>query len=80
MNHYFPVAGKYDLSLRLHRNYVNYIRGMGSRHEIEVRLDGSLIETFQIGGEEPDVLQAPASYGGNQFGDRVGRIHVIRRF
>ncbi|MCH2324551.1 MAG: DUF1587 domain-containing protein, partial [Pseudomonadales bacterium] len=69
MNHYFAVAGQYDLALRLHRNYVNYIRGMGSNHEIQVRFDGRLIETFQIGGEEPDVLQAPASYGGNQFVD-----------
>ena len=77
MNHYFPVAGKYDLSLRLHRNYVNYIRGMGSRHEIEVRFDGSLIKTFQIGGEEPDVLQAPASYGGNQFGDREWEEYML---
>ena len=77
MKHYFPVAGKYDLSLRLHRNYVNYIRGMGSRHEIEVRFDGSLIKTFQIGGEEPDVLQAPASYGGNQFGDREWEEYML---
>ena len=77
MNHYFPVSGKYDLSLRLHRNYVNYIRGMGSRHEIEVRFDGSLIKTFQIGGEEPDVLQAPASYGGNQFGDREWEEYML---
>ncbi len=67
--HYFPVAGEYDLSIRLHRNYVNYIRGMGSRHELEVRLDGVLVRTFHVGGEEPDVLQAPAGYGGNQFGD-----------
>ena len=77
MNHYFPVAGKYDLALRLHRNYVNYIRGMGSRHEIQVRIDGELIQTFQIGGEEPDVLQAPASYGGNQFGDREWEEYML---
>ena len=77
MKHYFPVAGKYDLSLRLHRNYVNYIRGMGSRHEIEVRFDGRLIETFRVGGEEPDVLQAPASYGGNQFGDREWEEYML---
>ncbi|NKB33010.1 MAG: DUF1592 domain-containing protein [Pseudomonadales bacterium] len=77
MNHYFPVAGKYDLSLRLHRNYVNYIRGMGSSHEIQVRFDGRLIETFEIGGEEPDVLQAPASYGGNQFGDREWEEYML---
>ena len=77
MQHYFPVAGKYDLSLRLHRNYVNYIRGMGSRHEIEVRFDTKLIATFQVGGEEPDVLQAPASYGGNQFGDREWEDYML---
>lgn len=77
MNHYFPVAGQYDLSLRLHRNYVNYIRGMGSQHEIEVRLDGKLIQSFAIGGQEPDVLQAPASYGGNQFGDREWEEYML---
>ena len=77
MRHYFPVAGKYDLSLRLHRNYVNYIRGMGSRHEIEIRFDTKLIATFKVGGEEPDVLQAPASYGGNQFGDREWEDYML---
>ena len=77
MKHYFPVAGDYDLSLRLHRNYVNYIRGMGSRHEIEVRFDGKLIESFEIGGQEPAVLQAPASYGGNQFGDREWEEYML---
>ena len=67
--HYFPVDGEYDLAVTLHRNYVNYVRGMGSRHELEVRLDGELVRSFTFGGEEPDVTQAPASYGGNQFGD-----------
>ena len=67
--HYFPVDGEYDVQIRLHRNYVNYVRGMGSRHELEVRLDGVLVGTFGFGGDEPDGVQAPASYGGNQFGD-----------
>jgi hypothetical protein len=67
--HYFPVTGEYDLELRLHRNYVDYVRGMGSRHELEVRIDGVRAKTFSFGGEQPDVLQAPASYAGNQFGD-----------
>ncbi len=67
--HHFPADGDYDLAITLHRNYVNYVRGLGSRHELEVRLDGKLVQTFSFGGEEPDVLQAPASYAGNQFGD-----------
>ena len=69
VRHYFPVDGEYDLRIRLHRNYVNYVRGMGSRHDLQVRLDGVLVRTFTFGGQEPDVVQAPASYGGNQFGD-----------
>ena len=69
IRHYFPVDGEYDLEIRLHRNYVDYVRGMGSRHELQVRLDGTLVRTFTFGGREPDVVQAPASYGGNQFGD-----------
>ena len=69
VRHHFPADGDYDLAITLHRNYVNYVRGLGSSHELEVRLDGKLVQTFSFGGEEPDVLQAPASYAGNQFGD-----------
>ena len=77
VRHYFPVDGQYDLEIGLHRNYVNYVRGMGSRHELEVRLDGVLVRTFTLGGEEPDVLQAPASYAGNQFGDPAWEEYML---
>ena len=77
MRHYFPVDGDYDLEIQLHRNYVNYVRGMGSRHEMEVRLDGALVRTFTFGGEEPEVLQAPASYAGNQFGDPAWEEYML---
>ena len=77
VRHYFPVDGEYDLAIRLHRNYVNYVRGMGSRHELEVRLDGVLVQTFTVGGGEPDVVQAPASYGGNQFGDPAWEQYML---
>ena len=77
IRHYFVVDGEYDLAIRLHRNYVNYVRGMGSSHELEVRLDGVLVRTFTFGGEEPDVVQAPASYGGNQFGDPAWEEYML---
>ena len=77
IRHYFPVDGEYDVSIRLHRNYVNYVRGMGSRHELEVRLDGVLVRTFVFGGEEPEGVQAPASYGGNQFGDPAWEEYML---
>ena len=47
---------------------MNYIRGLGTRQELEVRLDGVLLKRFAIGGEEPG-RPAPASYAGNIFGD-----------
>ena len=77
IRHYFPVDGKYDLEIRLHRNYVDYVRGMGSRHELQVRLDSVLVRTFTFGGEEPEGVQAPASYGGNQFGDREWEEYML---
>ena len=77
VRHHFPVDGEYDVTIRLHRNYVNYVRGMGSSHQLEVRLDGVLVQTFTFGGEEPDVLQAPASYGGNQFGDPAWEEYML---
>ena len=77
IQHYFPVDGEYDLEVVLHRNYVNYVRGLGSRHELEVRLDEALVGTFSVGGEEPEGLQAPASYAGNQFGDPVWEEYML---
>ncbi|MBH00334.1 MAG: hypothetical protein CMN58_08365 [Solibacterales bacterium] len=75
--HFFPVAGEYDLEIRMHRNYVNYVRGLGTRHELEIRVDGILIKTFSIGGEEPEGVQAPASYAGNQFGDPAWEKYML---
>ena len=77
VRHHFPVDGEYDVEIRLHRNYVNYVRGMGSRHELEVRLDGVLVRSFTFGGEEPEGVQAPASYGGNQFGDPAWEEYML---
>ena len=77
VDHYFPVDGAYDVEIRLHRNYVNYVRGMGSRHDLQVRLDGRLVRSFTIGGEEPEGGQAPASYAGNQFGDPAWEEYML---
>ena len=68
INHYFPIDGEYQIRIRLHRNYVNYIRGLGAPQELDVRLDGALLKRFEIGGKAPG-RPAPASYAGNIFGD-----------
>ena len=69
IRHHFPVDGEYDLRIRLHRNYVDYVRGLGTRQELDVRVDGVLVERFVLGGDQPLVKRPPASYAGNIFGD-----------
>ena len=50
---------------------------MGSSHQLEVRIDGVLVRAFTFGGEEPDVVGAPASYGGNQFGEPAWEEYML---
>ena len=69
IRHHFPVDGEYDLKIRLHRNYVDYVRGLGTRHELDVRIDGVLVKRFAVGGDQPPGKRPPASYAGNIFGD-----------
>ena len=68
IRHHFPVAGEYGIKIRLTRNYVNYVRGLGTPHQLEVHLDGVRLEQFTVGGEVKG-RPAPASYAGNIFGD-----------
>ena len=66
IRHRFPVDGEYTIRLRLQRTYTDYIRGLGTPQHLDVRIDGSLIERFTVGGEAPPhATAAPASFAGN---------------
>jgi len=67
IHHLFPVDGEYELKIHLQTNYVGFIRGLLSSHQLEIRLDGQRLNTFQMGGHAPG-KEAPASYEGNIFG------------
>ena len=49
LRHTFPVDGEYVAKTYLWRTYDGRIRGLGSPHQLEVRLDGRLIEALTIG-------------------------------
>ena len=66
--HTFPVDGEYRIKVRLQTNYVLYIRGLESAHDLEIRLDGKRVGQFTIGGDAPG-KPAPLSFGGNISGD-----------
>jgi len=51
VRHHFPADGEYVFKVRLQRNSREYIRGLQSAHDLDVRLDGRRIQRFTIGGE-----------------------------
>ena len=70
--HYFPVDGEYSVKIKLQRNYVDYIRGLGEPQDVEVRLDGSLVKRFTVGGRGLGgfgLFPGPPSHGGDINGD-----------
>ena len=63
VTHHFPVDGEYLLRIRLRTNWQDYIMGMGWPQQLEVRLDGALLQRFTIGGEAPGD-PSPMSFSG----------------
>ena len=51
VRHYFPLDGEYLFKVGLRRNFYNYIRGLGNTpHQLDLRLDKALVNSFQVGG------------------------------
>ena len=53
IRHYFPVDGEYLVKIRLRTNWQDMIQGMGSAHQLDVRIDGVLAKRFTVGGNAP---------------------------
>ncbi|MBI2187190.1 MAG: DUF1592 domain-containing protein [Acidobacteria bacterium] len=53
VRHYFPVDGDYLIKVRLRTNYQDFIQGMGSPHQLDIRIDGQLVKRLTVGGEAP---------------------------
>lgn len=60
----FPVDGEYLLRIRLQRQYQDYLKGMGWPQQVEIRLDGKLLDRFSVGGQAKG-RPAAASYAGD---------------
>jgi hypothetical protein len=69
----FPVDGEYLIKIRLRRQYQDYLMGMGWPQQVDLRLEGALVERFTVGGGVTDSRPAAASYAGSgepgSFGD-----------
>ena len=62
--YHFPVDGNYQVTVRLRRQYQDYLMGMGWAQQLDIRVDGELMERFTVGGSVPGV-PAAASYAGD---------------
>ena len=52
VRHYFPLDGEYLFNIGLRRNFYNYIQGLGNvPHQLDVRVDKTLVKTFMVGGD-----------------------------
>ena len=54
IRHAFPLDGEYTFRIRMQREQQGYaIRGLDHEHEIEVRIDGTRVQGFTVGGRYP---------------------------
>ncbi len=68
IRHHFPLDGEYVVRVRLRRQAYDYIMGMGSPQQIDVRVDGKRVERFTVGGEAPG-MAGPLTWTGEIVGD-----------
>ena len=64
VRYHFPADGEYRFKVRLQRNYQDYLKGMGWEQLLDVRLDGTLLKRFAVGGKAQG-RPAGASYAGD---------------
>ena len=67
IRHRFPVDGEYAIQVRLYRQLFDVVVGLGSPHEVEIRVDGERVLSSVVGGEETDGAP-PAGFVGDIFG------------
>ncbi len=57
--HHFPLDGEYLLRVRLVRDEVEVIRGLGDSQDLELSLDGERVKLFSIGGKSYGMDRPP---------------------
>jgi hypothetical protein len=75
IRYHFPLDGDYSIKVVLKRQLYLYLIGMGEPHQIDLRLDGTLLRRFTIGGAGKG-LTAPESFAGNTQGDPGWEVYM----
>ena len=72
----FPVDGEYLIKVRLRTNWQDYILGMGTAQQLDVRIDGELAKRFTVGGETT-ARPAPTTFTIAEPGDPEWETYVL---
>ena len=75
--YHFPLDGDYRIKVVLKRQLYLYLIGIGEPHQIDVRLDGTLLKRFTIGGEGKG-MTAPESFAATRRANRSGKSTCTR--
>jgi hypothetical protein len=59
--HYFPLDGEYVFRVRLDRTYTGLVRGLHVPNDIEIRVDGTRVGHFTLGGQ-PELRASASAY------------------
>ena len=76
IRYHFPVDGEYLIKLRLRTNWQDYILGMGTPQQLDVRIDGGLVKRFTVGGQETG-RPAPTTFTIAEPGDPEWETYVL---
>lgn len=68
IRYHFPADAEYSIELDLRTNWQDYILGMGTPHQLEIRIDGELLKRFTVGGEAKG-RPAPTTFTQVELGD-----------
>ena len=68
IRYYFRLDGEYQIKVLLKRQLYLYIIGMGEPHQVDIRLDGALVQRFEVGGKAKGMTM-PEGFAGNTQGD-----------
>ena len=75
VRHQFVLDGEYVFKVRLRRQVYDYIIGMGTPQQLEVRLDGQRVKRFTVGGEAAGT-PGPLTWNGEIVGDREYELYM----
>ena len=75
VRHHFPRDGEYAIRVRLRRQVYDYIIGMRTPQQLEIRLDGALLKRFTVGGEAKGT-PGPLTWNGEIVGDTEYELYM----